>query len=83
MNVFFSQILKCFYVGVNISIPIGRSCLNGIMYIHAFDSRNMKPRSFHFLFQRPDPLTAPYFSGRRIIQCRDDSRYPRNLSDLF
>ena len=82
MDVFLAQIFQSFNIMIDVEIPIGGSCFDGIMYIDTFDSGDMKSSSGYFRFQRGDPFAAPYFSGGRVIQSGDDAGDSRNLSDL-
>lgn len=62
MDVFLAQIFQSFDIMIDVKIPIGGSCFDGIMYIDTFDSGDMKSCGGYFRFQCGDPFAAPYFS---------------------
>ena len=83
MNIFFSQIFKCFDIVVNIEVTVFISDFDRIVNIDAFNSGYMQPVCFYIFFHCVDTFPAPDFSRSRIVQGCDHSGYSGNLSNLF
>ena len=84
MNIFFYEIFQSLNIVVDVEIPVGSPCFDGIMHVDAFDTGDVKTDSGYFRFQCSDTLSAPDFAGAGLSMmkcCLHVGRraYPQNI----
>ena len=83
MNIFLSQAFQCCNIILYVLLSVGRTNLNCIMNIHTFNSCNREPCCLYFFLHGTDIFQRPCLSWNRIIQCRNHTLHPRNLTNLL
>ena len=83
MDILFAQVFQGADIVFDVTVPFRKSDFNGIVDVHTFDTRNMKPAGLHFLLQCMYSLLLPKVSGSRIVKSGDHARHTRDLADLL
>jgi len=82
-DIFLAEHCEGLDVVVDVSVPFGKSRLDGVVDVDAFDTRDLEAVFRRVGLEGADALLFPQVARLLVVERGDDSRNPGNLADML
>ena len=83
MDIGLSQALQGGDIVGYVLLALRNAHLDGVMDVHALDSKHLQALGLHLLLHLKNALHRPGLSGRNVVQGGDHTLHPGNLTNLL